>query len=84
MTTLSIMISIVTCSFGLGWAGKAYLARRMKRQIVEVLKEIIKATDESSEEGKRLSNAEAKVILHRILQAASTILVILKQKEKNK
>ncbi len=84
MTTLALMISIVTCSFGLGWAGKAYLARRMKRQIAGILEEIRLATLESSEEGKRLSSAEMKVILHKIMSAVSTGLIILKQTERKK
>jgi hypothetical protein len=84
MTTLAIMISIITCSFGLGWLGKAYLVRRLKRQMIDVFEEIQKSTLESSEEGKRLSNAEAKVVLYRISKAVATALIILKQREKTK
>jgi hypothetical protein len=82
MTTLALMISIITCSFGLGWAGKAFLARRVKRQITKALEEIIRVTDESSEEGKRISNAEAKIVLHLIRNVVATVMIILKQREK--
>lgn len=78
MSFLAIAISIATCSFGLGWAGKAFLARRLKKQIANIFEEIHNATLESSEDGKRISNAEMKVIIARVSRAAKTGMIILK------
>lgn len=84
MSFIAIAISILTCTFGIGWLGKAYLARRLKKQIAAIFEEIQNATAESSEDGKRFSQAEMKVILARISKAVKTGMIILKTIDERK
>jgi hypothetical protein len=78
---LEILLSSVVF-FTAGWAAKGFLTKKLKKEILLLVKEIEKITAETSPGGKKITQAEFNTMLMRLTDVFTTLLLLLQENKK--